>query len=123
MSRLTIRRLLKFFQRGQNCPALGMPQYHHQPCPKPRSGELHAAHLRRRDDVSGHADDKQVAKALVEDDLCRHPRVGTTENDGKRLLTRRQFVAAGLTRERLAAPNVRYETTIPLPEAFECFSR
>ena len=119
----SIRRPLKFLQGGQNSPALGMPQNHHQPCAEPRRGELDAADLRRSDDVSGNADDKQVAKALIEDDLCRHPRVGTSENDGERLLTCRQLVAARLARERVAAPNVRDEATVPLSQAFECFSR
>ena len=93
-----------------------MPQNHHQPCAEPRRGELDAADLRRSDDVSGNADDKQVAKALVEDDLCWHPRVGTSENDGERLLTCRQFVAAHLARERVAAPNARYEATVPFSQ-------
>jgi hypothetical protein len=93
------------------------------PCAKPLCGELDATDLRRSDDISGNADDEQVAQALVEDDLCRHPRVGTTENDGERLLTCRQLVAVRLTRELVAAPNVRYEATVALLQAFECFAR
>ena len=89
--RLVVRRPLKFFQRCQNRPTLGVSQNHHQPCAEPLCGELDAADLRGGDDVSGNADDKQVAKALIEDDLCRHPRVGTSENDGERLLTCRQL--------------------------------
>jgi len=85
--RLVFRRLLDFFQGGQNSAAPGMSQNHHQPCAGPRSGELDAADLRGSDDVSRNADDKEVAQALVEDDLRRYPRVGTTENGGKRLLT------------------------------------
>jgi hypothetical protein len=70
--RLVFRRLLKFLQGCQNRTALGMSQNHHQPRAEPRGGKLDATDLRRRDDVSGNADDKQVAKTLVEDDLCRH---------------------------------------------------
>jgi len=100
-----------------------VPQNHHQPGTEPRRGELDAANLRSSDDVAGHADDKQVAQALVEDDLCWDPRVGTPEDDGERLLTCRQLVAARLAREYVAAPNARHEATVSLSEAFECFSR
>lgn len=62
--------LLKFFQGRQDRPALGVPQNHDQPGTEPRRGELDTADLRGSDDVSGNADDKQVAQALVEDDLC-----------------------------------------------------
>jgi hypothetical protein len=94
----------------------------HQPCAEPYCGELDTAYLRGSDDVSGNADDKQVAQALVEDDFCRHPRVGTSEDNGERLLTCRQLAAARLTRQR-AAPSPRYETTVTLSKAFERFSR
>ena len=100
-----------------------MPQNHHQLCAEPRRSELNAANLRTSGDVSGNTDDKQVAKALIEDDLCRHARVGTSENDGEGFLAHCQLAAARLTRERLAAPNVRHEAMIPLSQAFECFSR
>ncbi len=55
--------------------------------------ELDAADLRRGDDVSGNTDDKQITKALIEDDLRWHPRIGTSENDVERLLARRQRIA------------------------------
>src|SRR2546429_9537314 len=100
-----------------------MPKNHHQASAEPRRRELDAADLRGSDDVSGNTNDKQVAQALVEDDLSRHPRVGTTENNGERLLTRGQLVAARLARERVMAPNVRYKATVALPQAFEGFSR
>ena len=121
--RLVACRLLKFFQGCQNRSALGVPENHHQPCALPPGGELDAADLRRCDDVSGNANDEQVAKALIEDDLRWHPRVGTTENDGERLLTCRHFVATPLVRERVAAPGVRREATISRSKALECFAR
>lgn len=102
--RLVIRRLLKFFQGCQNRSALGMLQDHHQPRAESRRGKLDAADLRSSDDIASNADDKQVAKALVEDDLCWDPRVGSSENDGERLLTCCQLCAARLAREYVAAP-------------------
>ena len=66
--RLAACRLLKFFQGRQNCPALGVPENHHQPRAVPAGGELDAADLRWGDDVSGNADDEQVAKALIENE-------------------------------------------------------
>ena len=59
-----------------------MSEHHDEPRAEALGGELDAADLRRRDDVPGHADDEQVAQALVEDDLRRHPRVGASEDDG-----------------------------------------
>ncbi len=50
-----------------------MAQNHNERCAEPLCGELRAPDLGGGDDVSGNADDKQVAQALVEDDLCRHP--------------------------------------------------
>jgi hypothetical protein len=100
-----------------------VPQNHHQSRAEPSRSELDAADLRRSDDVTGNADDKQIAQTLVEDDLCWHSRVGTSENDREWLLTCRQLVAARLARERVAAPNVRHEATVAFSQAFECFSR
>ena len=116
-------RPLKLFQGGQNSAAVRVTQNYHEPSVEPCRGELDATDLRSSDDVPGNADNKQVAQALVEHDLCRHPRVGTTENDGERLLTCRQFAAACLARACVGASNVRYETTVTLAQAFECFWR
>ena len=87
-----------------------------------RSAELDAADLGRRHDVSSDADDKQVAEALVEDDLGRHARIGTTEDDGERLLPRGQLAPARLTGGCVAALTVGDEAPVPLSEAFECVS-
>ena len=121
--RLVVRRLLKFFQRCPNSSALGMPQNHHQPCAEPLCGELDTANLRGSDDVSGDADDKQIPQALVKDDFCRHPRVGTSENNGEWLLARRQLAAARLIRECVIARSVRHEAAVPFSKSFECFLR
>src|SRR5881409_3519796 len=121
--RVVFRRTPKFLQGGQNSPTLGVAQHHDESCAEPFRGELDAADLRRGHDVSCNTDDKQVTETLIEDDLSRHPRIGTSENDGKRLLACRQPAAAHLAGEPLVAPDARNKATVPLPQAFECFSR
>jgi hypothetical protein len=98
-----------------------MAQHHDESGAEPSRRELDAADLRRGDDVSGNTDDKQVTKALIEDDLRWHPRIGTSENDSEGLLARRQLAAARLARECAAGTNVRHESTVPLAQTFECF--
>src|SRR5688572_3851644 len=100
-----------------------MPQLHYQTHAEPRRGELDAADLRRRDDVSGDADDEQVAEALVEDDLRRHPGVRAPEDDREWFLLRRQAVAARRARERVRVPHGRDKATVPGFQTFECVSR
>ena len=78
--------LPQLLERGQNRAALRVAEDDDQPRAEARRGELDAPDLRRRDDVAGHADDEQVAQALVEHDLGRHARIGAAENDGERLL-------------------------------------
>jgi hypothetical protein len=46
-------------------------------------GVLDAADLRRRDNVTGDANDKQLTEAEIENNLNRNPRIGTAENDGE----------------------------------------
>ena len=120
VARLVFSRLLNLLQGRQNCAALGMPQYHNQPCAEPRSGKFYAADLRRRDYVSGHPNDKEVAQALVENDLRWYARVGTSEYRGKWLLRSRQSVATRLARQ-VAAGHARVEAAVALSQAFECF--
>ena len=63
-----------------------MADHHHQARAEALGGELDAAHLRRRDDVAGDADDEEIAEALIEDDLGGHARVRAAEDDGEGLL-------------------------------------
>ena len=83
---LALRRLPELLQGGEDRAALGMAEHHHQPRAEARRRELDAADLRRGHDVAGHADDEQVAEALVEHDLRRHARVRAAKHDGERLL-------------------------------------
>jgi hypothetical protein len=123
IARLVLPRPHQLFQRGRHRPAPGVAQHHDERRPEALGGKLHAANLRGRDDIAGDADDKQVAEALVEDDLRRYPRVGTPEDDGERFLVDRQLMASRLAREPVAVLNARHEATVPLLQAFECVLR
>src|SRR5258705_1882730 len=112
--RLVFSRPHEFFKCGQNSAAPRVAQNHDERCAEPLRSELNAADLRGSDDVSRNADDKQIAQTLVEDDLCRHARVGTSENDSERLLGCSQLAATRLANECVAAPNARREETVPL---------
>ena len=67
--RLPLTWLLKVFQSCLNSPAPSMAQNDDEPCAESLRGELDAADLRRSDDVSRNANHKEIAQALVEDDL------------------------------------------------------
>src|SRR5215216_3798495 len=44
--------------------------------------------------IARDSNDKQISDALIKDDFGWHTRIGTTENDRKRVLTLRQFCAS-----------------------------
>ena len=60
---------------------------------EPFGGELHATDLRRRNDIPGNADDKEISQALVEHDFCRHAGIRASKDDRDRLLARHQLGA------------------------------
>jgi len=80
-----------------------MTEDYDQPRPEPVGSELHTANLRRSDDIPRNTDDKEVSKALVKHNLRRHARIGTSEDDGKRLLAGDQLRAASETGQADAA--------------------
>jgi hypothetical protein len=96
-----------------------MSQHHDESCAGAFRAELDARNLRRGNNVASNADDKQVTKALIEDDLRRYSRIGTPENNGKWLLACSQGLAPRLIRYCVARPVVRCEPTIARAQAFE----
>src|SRR6266550_2710269 len=44
--------------------------------------------------IARHSNDEQISEAFIKDDFGRHTRIGTTEDDRKRVLTLRQFCAS-----------------------------
>jgi hypothetical protein len=85
-------------------------------------GELDAADLRWRNDITGDANDEQIAEALIEHDLGRHSRVGAAEHDRKRLLPLGELVAprGADTRTSLA---IGHEAPIAVAQQLERFTR
>src|SRR5687768_14525013 len=98
-----------------------MAEDHDEPGCEARRRELDAAHLRRRDDVPRNANHEQVAEALVEHELSRHPGIGAPEDDRERLLLRRELDALRATHERVAAADVRRESEVSFPQPPERF--
>jgi hypothetical protein len=121
--RLALRRTPKFLKGSPNSPTLGVAQDHNESCAESLRSELDAPDLRRGNDVPSDTDNKQVTQALIEDDLRWHPRIGTAQNDGKRLLACRQFATTRLASECVTTTNVSHESVVPLAQAFECFLR
>jgi hypothetical protein len=81
--------------------------------------ELDAADEGWGHDVSGDADDEEVAQALVEHDLRGHPRVRAAEHDGEGGLARHELGPAGRVRRVLLAPPPRDKAAIALAQAIE----
>ena len=119
VARALVLRLLKFFEGGDDGAALRVSEHHHEPRAEPRRRELHAVNLRRGDDVARHADDEQVAEALIEDHLGRHARVGAAQDDGERLLTGRQRQPPGAVRDRIAVAQSGHEAGVALAQPRE----
>jgi hypothetical protein len=88
-------------------------------CAEPFRGELDASNLRRGDNVASHTDDEQVTEALIENNLRRHPRIRTSENNGERLLACRERLAAFLVRRCVVDPVVRRKATVTRVQALE----
>jgi hypothetical protein len=115
--------LTQLLERRKDDPALGVPQHNNKRRTKTSRREFDAANVRWRDDVACDADYKQVAKALVENNLGRHPGIGTSEYDGKRFLSRRKLHPALRARDRVARFDVGYKAAIAFLEPIECLLR
>ena len=84
----------KFLNGGLDGGAVGMAEHDDQPRAVAFGGEFNAAHLRGRHDVAGHADDKEIAEAVVEYNLHRQARIGAAEHNGKGFVALHHFAAA-----------------------------
>src|SRR5581483_2896869 len=99
-----------------------MSHHHDQLRTEFRRGELDAAHLRRRDDVAGDADDEEIAEALIEHELGRHARVGAAKDDreGRLIDGERAQLFPG---ERLIGQLAGDEPAVPLAQEGERICR
>src|ERR1700722_1838650 len=100
-----------------------MSENDHESCTEPFRGELDAGNLRRGDNVASHTDDEQITEPLIENNLCGHARIRTSENNGERLLACCERLAAFLVRECVVDPVVRREATIARAQALKCIQR
>jgi len=97
-----------------------MPQHHNQSGVELRRSELGAANLRLRNDVSCYPDDEKVAWPLVENDLNRNSRVGTTQNDREWMLSVSRLRTMQMTQSAVSSTQAQSVPTIPLAKAFKC---
>lgn len=119
---MVVRRASECLEGGDDGSALGVAQHHDQAGAEAIRGELDASDLGRGDDVASDANDEQVAEALVEYQFRRHAGIGTSQDDGKRLLAPGDLVAARLARQRVVASNTRDEACVPRAQAFQGFA-
>ena len=104
IARLLVQRALELIDRSHHGAATRVTEHDDEPRMELRRRELHAADLRGRNHVAGHADHEQVAEPLIENDLGRHARVGATQDDRERLLALRELVAPRGAHARIALP-------------------
>lgn len=79
--------LLEFANGGLDCAAIGMTKHHHEASAKLLGRKLDGAKQSGVDNVTGHANDEQVAKILIKDEFDRCPGIRATEDDGEGALT------------------------------------
>src|SRR6185295_8094202 len=115
VARLFLARATELVERGDDSAAAGVPKHYDEASVEALGCEFHAADLRRRHDVAGHADHEQVAQALIEHELRGHTGVGAAEDDRERLLPLRELGAARLTYGRVAAA-LGHEALVAVPE-------
>ena len=71
---------------GSDCAAPFVAHHHHERRLEMAEGVAQAPQHVGSDDVSGHADDEEVAEPLVEDQLRWNPGVAARQDGGERLL-------------------------------------
>ena len=113
----------QLLERGQDRAALRVAEDDDQRRAVALGGELDAADLRWRDDVAGDANDEQVAQSLVEHDLRRYAGIGTSEDDGERLLAVRQLRTPARADGVVGGAQPRGEAAVAVLQALERFRR
>jgi hypothetical protein len=121
IARLILLGPLQLFESRLNGAAVRMPQDDHQARPELFSGKFDATDLRWSDDITGYANDEQIAQSLIEDDLDGHSRIGTAQNGRERFLARGQLDAARSAWQAVTAANVRDKAAISIAQQSESF--
>src|SRR5437588_2257030 len=79
---------------GVDGPATLMTEYDNQASAQNIDAVLDASQAFIVEHVACYSNDEQISKAFIKDDFGWHTRIGTTEDDCKRMLTLRQFCAS-----------------------------
>src|SRR2546423_15090296 len=91
-------RRLAFGSDGLHCCVDGtatlMTEHDNQSRAQNIDAVLDAAQALIVEHVACYANDEQISQAFIKDDFRWHPRIGTTKDDRKRVLTFRQFGAS-----------------------------
>jgi hypothetical protein len=98
-----------------------VPKHDRQARAEACSSKLHAADLRRRDDIPSYSNDEQITKPLPENEFRRNSRVGTSQDNGKRLLGMGEQRPTALTEGSRGVMNAGNEGTVALSQSRECF--
>src|SRR5215470_3348753 len=88
-------RRFAFGSNGLHCGVDGtatlMAEHNNQACAQNIDRVLDASQSFIVEDVARNSNDEQIAEAFIKHDFGWHTRIGTTEDDRKRVLTLRQF--------------------------------
>ena len=117
VSGASLRGALKLLYRGLNDAAIGMAEYDDEPSLETLSYEFDAADLGRRDDISGYADDEQIAQPLIKNDLDGNPGVRTAEDGSERFLSCRELGSTPGAGQRYRASDIIDKAPISLTQA------
>lgn len=115
--RLIAGRTLQLFDGGCDRATARVTKDHDETGGKLSRGEFDAADLGWTDNVARDADHEKVAQPLIENDLYRSPRIGTSQDNRERFLTGDKITTTGCTDHGVAALNIRRESTVSLSEA------
>src|SRR5262245_18260316 len=87
-----------FRSDGLHCGVDGsatlMAEHHNQACAQNIDRVLDASQAFIVEHVACYSNDEQISEPFIKDDFGWHTRIGTTEDDRKRVLTLRQFGAS-----------------------------
>jgi hypothetical protein len=123
MERLDTARMTLLHHAVRNRTASGVTQDRYQPGSEFEDREFDAADLGVASDVSGHPNHKEIAESLIEEQLNRNPRIGTTQDDGKGLLAGCKLGVPFGVQEHFGAALVSDEAAVVLPKSFKGFER
>src|SRR5215216_3226722 len=80
--------------RGVDSAATLMAQHDNQAGPQNIDSVLDAAEAFIVEDIACYSNDEQISETFIKNGFGWHTRIGTTEDDGKRMLALRQFCAS-----------------------------